>query len=90
MVVTSHEPNTVTVPVPWLQARAGPPTAGPPTALQPRWAIASTRELAPTVTPLLRSQRTQLYQTGEDGAITWTANQGWRAALDSIPSDQPL
>lgn len=59
-------------------------------ALQPRWAIASTRELAPTVTPLLRSQRAQLYQTGEDGAITWTAHQGWRAALDSTPSDQPL
>lgn len=60
------------------------------TALRPQWAIASARELPTPIVQLLRAQKIPLYQTGEDGAISWTANQGLRANLDPTPSDPPL
>jgi competence protein ComEC len=58
--------------------------------LQPQWAIASTRELPEAIVQLLQTQRVKPYQTGDDGAIDWTASQGLRANFDPTPTDQPL
>ena len=60
------------------------------TAIRPQWMIASTRELPTPIGQLLQAQNVQLYQTGADGAIAWSANQGLRANLDPTPSDPPL
>ncbi|TAD79096.1 MAG: DUF4131 domain-containing protein [Oscillatoriales cyanobacterium] len=58
--------------------------------LQPQWAIASTREIPEPIAQLLQDKRVKIYQTGNDGAIDWTPNQGLRANFDPTPTDQPL
>lgn len=60
------------------------------TKLQPQWAIASTRELPEPIAQLLQAKGVKIYQTGDDGAIDWTPEQGLRAMLDPTPTDQPL
>ncbi len=51
-------------------------------ALQPEVAIASANSIHSATEALLRDRGTRIYQTGKDGAIQWTATEGFKTTLE--------
>jgi competence protein ComEC len=55
--------------------------------LQPQVAIASSSTVDADTLPQLRSQHTQLYKTGQDGAIQWTPHAGFETTHSQVDAD---
>ena len=59
-------------------------------ALQPKIVIASSNTVEPETVKLLVESEIIFYFTGRDGAIQWTPDDGFEAALEVINKDAPL
>jgi competence protein ComEC len=55
-------------------------------AVQPKIAIASAKQIHPNTAQKLTQQGIQVFCTEQDGAIIWTANQGYQPYLNSSPN----
>lgn len=56
-------------------------------ALKPKVAIASGYEVDPNTSKLLKEKQIQLYWTGQDGALQWTPQKGFRPLLEANDVD---
>lgn len=58
--------------------------------LSPQFAIASSNTVDIDTAKLLRNKKIPLYWTGRDGAIQWTAKNGFATTLEELNQDEPL